>query len=100
MSATKQSGFSCSKTCSSGSLKSKVDFMNLMNLSGANADSEFSQPSGKPVSSGEGNLIVLMSILAFPMVLEMRGTFRFVVTMVTLRPLEEKTLARSTQGMM
>lgn len=71
MSATKQCGCSSCNTCSSGSLRSRVAFMNLMNLSGASADSVFSQPSGRPESSVEGNLMVLMLMLAFPMVLEM-----------------------------
>lgn len=44
--------------------------------------------------------MVLMLILDFPMVLEMRGTLRWVVMMVTLSPLEKKSLARSMHGMM
>lgn len=75
-------------------------FKKAMILSGERAESEFSQPWGKPVWSGEGNWMVLMLMLAFPRVLEMRGTLRGVVTMVLLIPFEEKTLARSMQGMM
>lgn len=62
--------------------------------------SEFSQPSGKPVCSGDGNLMVLMVMLAFPTVLEMSGSLRGVVTTVVLSPLEAKTLASSIVGMM
>lgn len=61
--------------------------------------SEFSTPSGKPVFSGDGNLMVLMAMLAFPIVLEMSGSLRGVVTTVVLTPLEAKTLASSIEGM-
>lgn len=100
MSAITQSGCSCCNSCSSGPRSSTVAFKNVMILSAERTESEFSQPWGNPVSSGEGNLIVLMFTLAFPMVLETRGTLRGVVTTVALIPLEEKTLARSTLGMM
>ena len=39
-------------------------------------------------------------MLAFPMVLEMSGTLRGVVTTVVLIPLEAKTLAKSMLGIM
>lgn len=67
-------------------------------------ESACSQPSGRPAST-EGNLMATMLMLEFegaldfPMILETRGRFSGVVTMVALTPLAPKSLAISMVGM-
>ena len=67
-------------------------------------ESTCSMPCGRPASR-EGKLMDIMlmleleGVLDFPMILETRGMFNGVVTMVAVTPLAAKSLAMSSVGM-